>query len=271
VSPDDSLVLKAVLRVMQPLARLLVRQGLGYTALVAPLKRVFLDAAAHELRARGMPRTDSALSLLSGVHRRDVRQLTRGPEAADDGMPQQPLSVVAQVVARWLAEPALTAADGSPRTLARSGPAPSFDGLVATVSRDVRPRAVLDEMLRLGVAEAGDEGVRLARTGMAPRADLEPLSQLFADNLRDHIAAAAANLRGERNLLEQAIWVDELTAESAEALHATARRAWRQAYLQVMAEAQRLFDADAAHAAPEARRHRARFGVYHYDDRENPP
>ena len=39
------------------------------------------------------------------------------------------------------------------RVLPRSAdePAPSFDALVASVSRDVRPKAVLDELLRLGV------------------------------------------------------------------------------------------------------------------------
>ncbi len=34
--------------------------------------------------------------------------------------------------------------------LPRSGPAPSFDSLVASVTRDVRPRAVLDEWVSQG-------------------------------------------------------------------------------------------------------------------------
>jgi len=41
------------------------------------------------------------------------------------------------------------------------------------------------------------------------------MSRLFADNLGDHAAAAVANLQGERNFLEQSVFVDEITGDSA--------------------------------------------------------
>ncbi|MBE0547214.1 MAG: hypothetical protein IH627_06020, partial [Rubrivivax sp.] len=75
MSARSNIVLDSVLRVMQPLVRLLLRQGVSYPAFTAALKRVFLAAAQQELAARGMAQTDSALTLLSGVHRRDVRTL----------------------------------------------------------------------------------------------------------------------------------------------------------------------------------------------------
>jgi hypothetical protein len=66
---------------MRPLVRLLVRHGVTYPVFATALKRVFLDAAIDELRERAMAQTDSAVSLLSGVHRRDVRTLTRASAA----------------------------------------------------------------------------------------------------------------------------------------------------------------------------------------------
>ena len=87
---QPTLALDRVLRVLQPLVRLLLRNGVTYTVFAAALKRVFLDAARQELAGRGMAQTDSALSLLSGVHRRDVRGLTRGAAAASAAAPPAP-------------------------------------------------------------------------------------------------------------------------------------------------------------------------------------
>jgi hypothetical protein len=265
MSSQPTLVLDRVLRVLQPLVRLLVRNGVTYTVLAAALKRVFVDAARTELAARGMAQTDSAVTLLCGVHRRDVRNLTRGEPAP---AAPQPLGLAAQVVARWMNEAGYQADDGRPRVLPKGGGVPSFDTLVAGVSRDVRPRAVLDELLRLGVVQDGEAGLVLEGSGFAPRQGFDEMSWLFAANLRDHAAAAVANLQGEADFLEQAIFVDQLSAESAARLHQVSVSAWKQAFRQVMQEAQQRYDADAAEPVP-ARRHRARFGVYFYSQPED--
>jgi hypothetical protein len=272
MSSQPTLALDRVLRVLQPLVRLLVRNGVTYTVLAAALKRLFLQAAQQELAQRGMASTDSAVSLLSGVHRRDVRGLTRAaPESTAPSSPSAPsphLGLAAQVVARWMNEPEFGNAQGQTRVLPKSGGAGSFDALVAGVSRDVRPRAVLDELLRLGVVQDTEAGLVLEGTGFAPRQGFEEMSWLFAANLQDHAAAAVANLQGEANFLEQAVFVDQITAESAQQLHSVSVAAWQQAFKLVMQQAQVRFDADAPLPAAE-RRHRARFGVYFYSERED--
>ena len=274
-TPTPTLVLDRVLALLLPLVRLLLRHGVTYPVFAAAAKRVFLRAAADELAGRGMAATDSAVSLLSGVHRRDVRTLTRGAAAEVASAPPPTLGLAAQVVARWMHEPAYRTADGGPRVLARGADAArqgSFDTLVAGISRDVRPRAVLDELLRLGVVAERDDGLVLEGAGFAPRAGFEETLWLAAQNLHDHAAAAVANLHGEApppgGFLEQAVFVDELSAESAARLQQVSVQAWRQAFQTVMQAAQDRFDHDAANVAPDARRHRARFGVYFFSERE---
>ena len=269
------IVLTSVLRLLKPLARLLLVSGVTYPAFAAALKRVFLQAAQDELAARGMPVTDSALTLLSGVHRRDVRTLLRSEPMATkankaaDAPARAQLSLASEVVTRWLHDTRFKGARGRSRTLAR-GPEPdSFDSLVASISSDVRPRAVLDELKRLGAAAEDDDGVRLLAGSFAPRQGFEEMSWLFADNLHDHLAAASANLQGEANFLEQSVFVDEITQASAAQLQEAAVLAWKQAFKTVMAKAQTRFDADAQDAEPAERNHRARFGVYFFSDRES--
>lgn len=265
---------------MRPLVTLLLRHGLTYPAFAAALKRVFLQVAHDELARQNMPRSDSALTLISGVHRRDVRALTRPSEdagaagdAADASLADAtaaghpaPLSVAGEVIARWLVDPDLQGADGQPRRLPKAGERGSFDALVASVSSDVRPRAMLDELLRLGVVNEDAEGIAMVADGFAPRQGFEAMSALFTDNLHDHISAASANLQGKHNFLEQAVYVDQISAESAAKLQAVARLAWRQALKTVMSEAQARFDADAKNLPEEERVQRARFGVYFFHD-----
>ena len=269
--PRSTIVLDSVLHVMRPLVRLLLRNGLTYPTFIAALKKLFIDTAQAELAAQGMPRTDSAVTLLSGVHRRDVRNLTR---LATPATAREPAGMASQVVARWMNDPAYQDRKGAPRALLRSvepgGKTSSFDELVAGISRDVRPRAVLDELRRLGAVREDNAGVALLASGFAPRQGFEELSALFCGNLGDHLAAASMNLQDEANFLEQSVFVDEITEASAQRIHKASVSAWKQAFKTVMQEAQLRFDTDAAQAPPEKRQHRARFGVYFFSGPEAP-
>ena len=245
---------------MRPLVRLLVRHGVTYPAFATALKRVFLDAAIDELRARDMAQTDSAVSLLSGVHRRDVRTLTRAPQERVRAA-AVPLSLAGEVAARWLSDSAYQDRRRRPRALERA----EFDALVAAVSSDVRGRAMLDELLRLGVVREGERGIVLNAAGFAPRQGFAEMADLFAANIADHAAAASANLQGEANFLEQAMYVDRLSAGSVQRLQRAAARAWAKALPAVLAEAQACSDADADSASAARSGQRVRFGVYFYN------
>jgi hypothetical protein len=70
-----------------------------------------------------------------------------------------------------------------------------------------------------------------------------------------------ANLQGEANFLEQAMYERQLRAASVQRLQRAAVKAWARALPAVLAEAQACSDADAG--AADAR-HRVRFGVYFY-------
>jgi hypothetical protein len=275
-----ALVLRAVLAGLRPLVRLLVRNGVTYPAFAAALKAEFVDAANAEIDAQGMKRTDSAVTLLSGVHRKDVRDLSR-PEtrAALPSTAHTPHGLVGQVVLRWmhdrawstrgkprvLPRAATPARDGKRASAARSGSDDgTFDALVAGVSRDVRPRAILDEMLRLGVVSETAQGIRLDQQVLTPRAGFDAMCDVMAMNLHDHAAAAAANVHDDRNLLEQSIYVDEISEESARALQQVARQAWARAFDTVVEAARERVDHDRDHVPPEQRRERARFGVYYF-------
>jgi hypothetical protein len=263
MSTPSSIILDACLVLVTPLIRLMVKHGITYTMFTAALKNSFIRAALSELESDAKAKTDSAVSLLSGVHRRDVRNLTRLVDTAPKPL-RAPISASAQLVARWMSDQYFLDNNDKPMRLARTGAEKSFDTLASAISSDVRPRALLDDLIRLGLVLETDDAVELLSQGFTPRQGFKELSQEFQNNLHDHIAAACENMRGEPSFLEQSIYVDQLSAESAAQLHKTAAIAWRQAFKYVMRDAQVKFDFDQTESKKSKRKYRVRFGAYFY-------
>ena len=89
-------VLQQAMQVMRPLALWLMRSGVGHASFSAALKPLFLECAREELLRNQGKVSDSALSLLCGLHRKDVRALAG--VAVESGLRQPKASPAQQVV-----------------------------------------------------------------------------------------------------------------------------------------------------------------------------
>ena len=225
------LVLRAALALLVPLARWLVHNGVTYASFAPALKSVFVEAARRELAESGGKQTDSALSVLSGVQRRDIRAL--GDDALVEAQPKTP-SIASQVFTRWLTDAALRNKRDQPMPLPKSGAAPSFDALAREMSSDVHPRTLLAEMERQGLVRVDGDSVLLEAQAFVPQRGFDDMVELFAANASDHLAAAAHNLRGEGDkFLEHSVFASGVSARSTQALAALARQLWRPAFQQM--------------------------------------
>lgn len=266
---------------LRPLVRLLIRSGVTFPVLADILRALYVEVAARDLLPGEAPRTDSRISVLTGIHRKELRrQREAGPEAAE------PLVVTlnSQLLARWLGDPLLTGEDGAPLPLPRAGEAPSFEALVQGATRDVRPRAVLDEWLAQGIASLdGDGRVRLEAAAFLPRGDGDARLFYFARNLHDHLAAAAANVQahpvaGAAPFVDRSVHYDGLGHDAAAALEKAARDAATRLLLNVNRTALAIADRDDAAAretagsggGPRPTR-RVNLGVYLYVEDEPSP
>lgn len=246
---------------LRPLVRGLISQGTTLPDMTALLKQVYVEAA-EDFRFSSKRLTDSRVSLLTGVHRKDVKRLRE--ETGDTPALSAHASIGAQVVARWTADPLFQDDKGNPAPLLRTGVC-SFDNLVETVSRDMRPRTLLDEWLRRGLVELDFEGrVSLNADAFLPSRDYDDLAYYFGRNLHDHIATAVHNLEGaEPTLLERATYYDGLTPQSVDALEAQAKTIGMGALVKLNKEAHKRAKKD--EGKTEANR-RFNFGLYFYRD-----
>jgi hypothetical protein len=258
-------LVKALQRVLYPLVRLMLAKGVTYPYLAELLKTVFVSVAEREFRIEGKPQTDSRISLLSGVHRKDVRRLRLAAREPTEIVPNA-VSLGAQLVAAWTGTPQYLNDQGHPLPLPRLASAAgdiSFEGLVAGVSKDIRSRAVLDEWLRLGVVRLDEEDrVVLNTEAFVPQQGFEEKMFYFGHNLHDHAAAAAHNVLAEGNpFLERSVHYDALSDASLAELSELAEKVGMQAALAVNRRAMALEKRDAE--SGEATR-RMTFGIYFY-------
>lgn len=261
--------------VLQPLVRWLLRNGVGYGATADALKAVFLQEAARELERSGQKVSGSSLSVMSGLHRKDVRQLleqgapqamaTRNAQADARVKP----SAASRLVTQWLAQ-------RWPRRLPLSAPTAtqrSFERLARQVSTDVHPRALLTELERLGLVVVDDTMVQLQKTAFVPDSHQTAAAQWMSSHVADHLSAAVHNLQpenAEHKFLERSVFADGLSAESVTVLHDEALRLWEQVFSVMVALATPLCEQDAQQTQPQ----RFRVGMYCYStqaDTANPP
>jgi hypothetical protein len=270
-APPPEALIKPLARMLRPLVRLLIRSGVTFPAIAEVLRGVFVDVALRDLLSEPKARTDSRISLLTGIHRKDVRRL-RQSEAVVDETPAA-VAIGSQVIARWIGTSTYLDPNGEPLVLPRTAPepAPSFEALVRSVTTDVRARAVLDNLVDQGalVLEA-DDTVRLNTAAFIPRQGREEQLFFFSRNLHDHIAAAVANVlsSGSAPFLDRSVHYDQLPAEAAAALEKIARDAAMAALVDVNRSALALAEkADAATADQigQARR-RVNLGIYLYSE-----
>ena len=259
--PPQDLLGRALTRLLRPLVRLAIRSGVTFPMLCDVLRGLYVDVATRDLLPDERSRTDSRVSLMTGVHRKELRRQRTLPTTPEPSA----LTLSSQVIGRWLGTPALTDVEGRPLPLPRLGAAPSFEALVSDVTRDIRPRALLDSWLDEGIAALDAEGrVRLKQVAFIPQADRETQLYYFARNLHDHAEAAAANVTAPDGppCLERSVHYDGLSAAAAARVAAMAREVATAALLDVNRRALAIADADDASGEQGERRHRVNLGVY---------
>ena len=261
--------MEALRSLLTPIARLCLGRGVRFAVAEEVLKRAFVDGARALRPGSDGTRDVSRVSTATGLSRREVTRL------AGDLRPPTLVrpSPATQVFTRWIATPALHDEPGRPMALKRLGRAPSFEALAQSVTRDVHPRSLLEELCRLGLArqDVAADTVHLLQAGFAPHEDEARMFAFLGSNAGDHVAASVENVLAEQPAhLEQAIFADELSPESLLEVRRLVNAQWRAMLAALVPDLQALADSD-RQAGREARE-RVRIGLYSYHaTMANPP
>lgn len=154
-------ILDSCLRLLRPLARIMLRHGLSTYDFSRIANFAFIRAAHDILREQGKTASFSRVSTITGLHRHVVSEIVRSAETSrvDRGSDKDyQRNRLARVLSGWFESPEYTDADGRPLVLPIEGSAPSFVELVRSFSGDIYPKIILDELLRVGAVRMLKEG-----------------------------------------------------------------------------------------------------------------
>ncbi len=262
-SPPSSLM-NALSRLLRPLIKLLIAHGIGYATFCNLIKKLYVETAADDFVIEGRKQSVSRISLLTGVHRKDVKRLQE--HARHDYVAPNSISLGAQLVAKWTSLPKYQDQNARPLSLPRlikDGGELSFEALVISVSKDIRSRVVLDEWLRLGIVHMDErDRVILNTNAFIPEKGFDEKAFYFGQNLHDHIAAGVSNMLGAAPaFLERSVYYNRLNVDAVAELNGLAKNKGMALLQELNRKAITLEDNGTIRQKPE---HRMNFGIYFY-------
>ena len=202
---------RALDQIFRPLARLCMARGLRFADVAERLRLAYFQTARD---AAGDGATDSRLSVMTGLQRRDVARLRSTVVPPVPG--PDPL---ARVVALWL-----TRHDGA--MLPRHG-AGSFDALARDIRKDIHPRTLLDGLAEAGTVRFDANLVQLLKRAHVPLAGSEAQLDYLGRNVGDHLAVAVGNVLGDPPGFDLAAHYNGLSPEAVAELEALWRARMR--------------------------------------------
>lgn len=207
-------VLAAYKRLLRPLVRVLIRNGVSYGEFSEVAKHVYVEIAAEDFRLEDKPMTQGRIAILTGLTRKEVNRLIvqRG---AQRGETASNLNRVTRLLSGWHTDSHFTGPYGLPLDVPFDSPDDdrSFVELVRRYSGDMTPRAMLDELLRINVVRQIDnDRIRVVTRTYLPSIDAPESIDLLGSAVRDVVETMDFNRTEpdpEKRLFERTVTADD--------------------------------------------------------------
>lgn len=183
-------ILGAILLVLKPLTRALLRAGVGYREFSEIAKTAFVETATVDYGLRGRPTNISRVAVMTGLTRKEVRRIRNKSDASEQTVVLK-TTPVAQILHRWHTDEEYLTGDGNPRALEFSGEGVTFTSLVKKYGGDVPPGAMRTELKRINALETEENGKILPTKRAAYNVDIH---DRLVGGLANILYPAALNL-----------------------------------------------------------------------------
>ena len=261
----DKLLPKIVRQMLRPLIRILLRYGISHRTFAEYAKQSYVEVAQQDFAVPGRKASISRISVLTGLTRKDVARLLRDEEAPT--ALAEHTHRAARVIGAWIREPAFNDKARRPRALPSEGRG-SFAELVRKSRVDIPPRALLDELVRVGaVVNTRDGRYRLITRAYVPRDTESEKLELLGLEVADLTSSFDHNLThpASEAYFQRAVRYDNLVASCLPELRDKSA-SHGQALLEQLDRFMSENDRDANPELADSERVRAVIGIYYYEE-----
>lgn len=266
----------AILKIMRPLVRLLLRNGLAYADFALLVKGVFVEIASEDFDLPGRKQSVSRVSVLTGINRKEVKRLMElAQEGHETGNSNNNgnNNRAARVVSGWMRDSQFLDANGKPNKLplATTDERPGFDQLVKTYSGDMPARSILDELVRVGAAVVQNGQIELTSTGYVPSTSNDELLRLSGESVSDLLNTVEYNLHEDHTVskLQLSVAYDDVPRAGVDLF----RNLSREKSLELLTYLDHFLATQDRTANPSVNgdgRYRTGVGVYYFEEEIEP-
>ena len=260
-------LLAAIIKLLQPLIRILLRNGIPFGTFADLAKHVYVKMAMEEFGLPNRKQTASRVSIITGLTRKEVSRI-QGLSEIENEETIERYNRAARVVSGWVRDSRFLDSSGQPAVLPVEGNGVSFSELVRHFSGDMPVRAVLDELDRVGVIDHLPDGrIRLLSRAYIPvTGEVEKLGILGTD-VRDLICTIDNNITREadQRLLQRKVSYDNLPDDIIPEFRKLSAQKG-QSLLEELDDWLSQHDRDNNPSVSGTGRHRAGIGIYYFEE-----
>lgn len=262
-------LMKAVRMLCTPLIRLLIEKSITFPQLRDLLKEIYVEVAEKDFSLDDKKPSDSRIFVLTGIHRKDIKRI-RQQDQHEYSSVTTSASLSGEIIARWMSMPEFLDDKGKAKALLKNSKddEADFEALVSSVNKDVRPKVILEEWLRLDIVRLKDDHIVLNKSAFVSSKAFNDMAYYLGHNVHDHMASCVNNILNEDEpMLERSVYYAHLTKDSINKLKAISDKKSDELLRQLNKQAIKFYDAD---KQKDEAIYRMRLGVYwHHSQLDN--
>ncbi|MCK5858397.1 DUF6502 family protein [Abyssibacter sp.] len=158
---------RALRRLLRPLVRIMLRQGISFGEFSEIAKRTYMEIAWDEFTPSDARASDSRVAIMTGLTRKEVKRL-RETRAQKTETSTNHMNRATRVLSGWFRDPDFCDEKGQPRRLNMTDDGLQFPALVRRYSGDMPPRAMLEELRRVNAVRVDEKGIQVLSRSFVP-------------------------------------------------------------------------------------------------------
>ena len=260
----------AILRILRPLIRILLRNGIPYRTFADLAKWVYMDIARAEFGIEGRKQTDSRISIITGLSRKEVGRLKKSVHASDEEALFR-YNRAARVIAGWVKDRRFVDGRKNPKPLRLEGEKSTFADLVKAYGGDVPTRAVLDELMSVSAVRMKKDGrIELLTTAFLPSGDEPAMLSILGTDTAHLIETIDHNISHKDNgrFFQRKVAYDNVPIEATETFRTLSTEKAQKLLVSLDSWLAR-HDRDANPAVKGTGRKKVGLGVYYFEEDAN--
>ena len=186
----------ALLRLLRPLARVMLNHGMAYGDFAELARKAFVDEGFEYLRRSGRRPTISGVSALTGLTRKEAKRLQE-ESLAEDADTSQRYNRATRVISGWVEDGSFHDDQGEPAILPLEGDEGSFAALVKKYSGDIPVAAMLSVLQNSQTVAVDGDRIELLQRAYIPMSTPVDKLNILGTDVAQLISTIGHNLEAE--------------------------------------------------------------------------